>query len=134
MGPKRFLSIIGPFLIVMGILGLTGLLGRISPASFFHPPVWIDWVHLSLGIVVTIAAWKGTPHQQMIVTLFPACIGIVIGAVGLLFGSALADRYGLPELADPSDHIAHLTVGILATWAFLEARRRRLTHAFGNHP
>jgi hypothetical protein len=37
---------------------------------------------------------------------------------GFLFGSYAAKRYNMPERAGPSDHVAHLTVGLLALWAW----------------
>ena len=45
-------------------------------------------------------------------------LGSTLGLSGLLFGSYAAKRYNMPELADPSDHFAHLTVGVLALWAW----------------
>ncbi len=123
MNPKIFLSGIGPLLIVLGILGLTGLLGRVSDLAFFHPPYWINWVHLLLGIFVGVVAIKGSPKTQAIITLFPAVIGTTIGLFGLLFGRYAATRFGIPELADPSDHTMHLIVGLCATWAWRNRKR-----------
>src|SRR5688572_19518705 len=116
MDPKRFLSIVGPLLILLGALGSSGLLGRISSMSFFHPPPWINWVHLGFGSFITIVAHRGSVRLQTRLTLFAACIGTILGVVGLLFGRYLASRYRIPELADPSDHVAHLLVGLSAWW------------------
>jgi len=46
-----------------------------------------------------------------------------LGIVGLLFGSYLAMQLNVPELADPSDHLAHLTVGLLALWGWLNRKK-----------
>ena len=40
-------------------------------------------------------------------------LGSTLGLAGLLFGSYAAKRYNMPELADPSDHLTHVTVGIM---------------------
>ena len=51
-------------------------------------------------------------------TLAAALIGGTLGLSGLLLGSYAANRYGVPELADPSEHLAHLAVDVLALWAW----------------
>jgi hypothetical protein len=47
----------------------------------------------------------------------------------LLFGERAARRFDIPELADPSDHTAHLLVGLTALWGWLgrETRHKSLT-------
>lgn len=122
MTPRRFLLIVGPTLITLGLLGIVGLLGSISSVSFFHPPYWINWVHLTLGIVVITAALRGGDKLQVGLVSGAAIVGTTLGVLGLLFGSFAAIRFDIPELADPSDHIAHLTVGLLALWAFLNRK------------
>ena len=118
MTPKIFLTIAGPLLILLGILGLTGILGTISDLAFFHPPYWINWVHLLLGISISIIALKGGSKLQNWVVLFPAVVATTMGLLGLLLGRYAAVRFTIPELADPSDHTAHLIVGICAIWAW----------------
>ncbi len=118
MRPKQFLVGGGAILIVIGILGVVGLFGLISQASFFHPPHWINWFHLFFGIFVLTVGLKGVPRLQRNLTLGGAIVGTTIGLLGLLFGSYVATRFALPELADPSDHIAHLIVGVCAIWAW----------------
>jgi hypothetical protein len=94
------------------------LLSSISRASIFNPPYWINWAHLAFGIVVLAIAFVGgrTLHNAM--TLAAALMGGTLGLSGLLLGSYAANRYSVPELADPSEHLAHLTVGVLALWAW----------------
>jgi hypothetical protein len=118
MNPRRFLSLAGPLLILLGILGLTGVLGRISSVSFFHPPVWINWVHLGLGTVIVIVARRGSARLQAGFTATAMVLGLALGMTGLLFGRYLASRYRILELADPTDHVAHLLIGIFAAWGW----------------
>jgi hypothetical protein len=119
MRPGRFLLIGGTVLVILGLAGVVGWLASMSRASVFNPPYWINWVHLTLGIVVLAVALSGTRTVQNVITLVAAAMGSIMGAVGLLFGSYAARRYNMPELADPSEHLAHLAVGVLAAWAWL---------------
>ena len=119
MTPKRFLRIGGVVLITTGVLGVTRLLGRMSNAAFFHPPMWINWVHLVFGLVVYVVASSRWARLQTGMTLGATFIGIGIGSAGLLLGKRAARRFDIPELADPSDHAAHLLVGLTAAWGWL---------------
>jgi hypothetical protein len=56
---------------------------------------------------------------QNALTLVPAVLATALGLAGLLLGLHVANRFNMPELADPSDHLAHLTVGVVALWAWL---------------
>ena len=58
------------------------------------------------------------PQLQNTMTLAAGIIGSTLGLSGLLLGSYAANRYSMPELADPSEHLAHLAVGVLALWAW----------------
>lgn len=116
--PARFLKIAGAILILLGLAGLTGLLGEISPASFFRPPYWINWFHFVFGVILLIVAFFGGPRLQGAIALTGATVGTTIGLLGLLFGAPAARAFGIPELADPSDHVAHLTVSLVALWAW----------------
>lgn len=118
MTPRRFLVIGGIILVTIGVLGVTNLLGSISTDSFFNPPYWINWVHLSLGTVLLFVALWGSTRWHAWLTLFAAVVGTALGVLGLVSGSYAARRFDIPELADPSDHLAHLTVGLLATWGW----------------
>ena len=119
MTPKRFLRIGGAVLMATGLLGINGLLGRISRASFFHPPSWINWFHLAFGILISVVAARGHDRLRAGFALSGAMVGVTIGLAGLLFGERAARRLEIPELADPSDHTAHLLVGLAALWGWL---------------
>jgi hypothetical protein len=123
--PARFLFAGGTALIALGAAGIAGLLGEISPASFFHPPRWIDWVHLAVGTTAIATALLGPRALKSALTLVPATVASAMGLGGLVLGPYLAHRFRTPELADPSDHIAHLIVGVLALWALWNARHTK---------
>jgi len=125
MNPKKFLTIGGIILLIIGALGIVGILGSISTLGFFHPPGWINWVHLLLGTFVLSSSFSKNEKFQTGVTTFAMIILLAIGLLGLLLGPFIANSYNIPELADPSDHIAHLGVGLLALWGF--SNRKKLS-------
>ncbi len=118
MNPKRFLTAGGAILVALGVLGVTGLLGKISSASFFHPPDWIDWFHLFFGLIVLGSGLFGRSRWQTGLTLFGTVMGTALGLAGLILGPYAAARFGQPALADVSDHIVHLFVGLFAAWGY----------------
>lgn len=118
MNPKIFLRIGGSILITIGILGLSGLLGKISSASVFHPPYWINYVHFILGCIVFTLSFTKLKKLQLGFTVGAMIVGTTIGLLGLLLGGYFADKYNIPELKDPSDHITHLAIGLIAFWAW----------------
>jgi len=122
--PRQFLLLGGTLLVILGLAGVAGLLGSISQASLFNPPYWINWFHLMFGIVVFAIAFAGGRTLQSAMTLAAGGLGSTLGLSGLLFGSYAAKRYNMPELADRSDHFAHLTVGVLALWAWSNRKAR----------
>jgi hypothetical protein len=116
--PRPFLLLAGTVLTVIGFAGVTGLLGHISLMTLFNPPYWINWVHLTFGTFVLAIAFAGVRTIQNGMTLAAGILGSTLGLLGLLLGSYAANRYSMPELADPSEHLGHLTVGALALWAW----------------
>ena len=118
LNPHNFLVLAGSVLVILGVAGTVGLLGSISRAALFNPPYWINWVHLGFGVVVLAIASADGRALQNAFTLIAAIIGSTLGIFGLLLGSHFANRYNTPELADPSEHLAHLAVGLLALWAW----------------
>jgi len=123
--PRQFLLLGGTLLVILGLAGAAGLLGSISQASLFNPPYWINWFHLTFGIVVLAIAFAGGRTLQSAMTLAAGGLGSTLGLSGLLFGSYAAKRYNMPDLADPSDHFGHLTVGVLALWAWSNRKAGR---------
>src|ERR1044071_7041275 len=97
MNPKLFLKIGGTVLVVIGILGLSTWLGKISGAAVFHPPYWINWFHLGFGAALLIIAFSHSLKLQSYTTLFGTIAGITLGLFGLLLGPYLARHYSIPE-------------------------------------
>jgi hypothetical protein len=124
MSPTRFLSAASVVLLSIGTLGITHRLGSLSRASIFHPPSWINWFHVVLGVGVLSVRLSRSGPLQAATTLVAAIMGTTLGLAGLVLGPSAAKRYHVPELADPSDHLAHLLVGLLAMrgWQNREAR------------
>jgi FtsH-binding integral membrane protein len=118
MTPKRFLNTASVVLLTIGALGVTRRLGSMSRASFFNPPYWINWFHLLLGGFVVAVRRSHSSTLQTATALVAAIMGTTLGLLGLVLGPSAARRFGVPELADPSDHVAHLTVGLLALWGW----------------
>jgi len=118
MNPQRFLCIGGATLVLLGTLGIVRVLGSLSEAAFFQPPRWINWLHLGVGSLVLVVAWRGEPRTQQALTMVAATVATSIGLGGLLLGA----RAGPQAAADPSDHVAHLLVGLVAIWALLAGR------------
>ena len=112
--PARFLFVGGAVLISIGMAGATGILGTVSRANVFNPPYWLNWIHLSFGIIVLRIAIAGDRKLQKQFTLVAFVKGTTLGLAGILLGSYVALRYDMPQLADSSDPIAHLAVGMLA--------------------
>lgn len=117
--PPRFLTMAGSLLVLIGLAGLAGVLGRLSSAGFFHPPRWINAVHLAFGGFLLTIAFSGTPGLQTRFVFVGTLVGLTLGALGLLLGASAARRFGKPELADRSDHVAHFVIGALALWAWV---------------
>lgn len=116
--PFRYLTVAGALLVVLGVAGLTGLLARVSSRAFFRPPYWINAVHAAFGCVLFVLAFVAAPSVQTTLVLVGAILGLSLGSSGLLLGPLAARRFNKPELADRSDHLAHLIVGVLAFWAW----------------
>jgi hypothetical protein len=123
VNPTRFASTAAAMLLTIGTLGVTRRLGRISRASFFNPPYWINWFHLLLGGVLSAVRMRGSRELHASATLVATLAGMTLGLLGLSFGPVAARRFDQPQLADPSDHLAHLGVGLLALWSWRNRRR-----------
>jgi hypothetical protein len=117
MTPVRFLTLSGIVLTVLGAFGISGVLRKISSAGLFNSPQWINWAHLAGGLALLLVAFAGGSLLQRGIVLFGAISGTLLGALGLLFGRYAGRHLRLPQLADKSEHGAHLAVGLLASWA-----------------
>ena len=122
VNPTRFAATAAAMLLTIGTLGVTDRLSRISRASFFNPPYWINWFHLLLGGVLGVVRLRGSRHLQSSATLVATAAGLTLGLLGLVLGPMAARRFERPQLADPSDHLAHLGVGLLALWSWRNRR------------
>src|SRR5262245_55493016 len=125
MNPRRFLFVGAAILLSIGFAGAIGVLGRLSRASFFHPPKWIYWAHVGFGSALLGVAIRGNHRWQAGFTLAGTLAGMTLGSLGLLLGPAAAKRFNVPELADRSDHVAHLAVGLCGLWGWSGRRSRR---------
>jgi hypothetical protein len=123
MNPKRFLKIGGSILVTIGGLGVIGLLGSISDMAFFHPPYWINWVHLSIGVVALSISARGSNKIQSLFTLIPTILGFTLGTAGLLQVLFGITTIPIPELGDPIEMVAHLVIGTLGLWGWLNRAR-----------
>jgi hypothetical protein len=129
MNPQRFLLVGGCLLVTIGLLGIINVLGTLSSAAFFHPPSWINWLHLSFGTVAPTVGLLGSSKRQVGFTFFGAILLNSIGLLGLLVyafgllglhaGAFVANPQIAAEFADPSDHIVYLAVGLLALWGWI---------------
>jgi hypothetical protein len=122
----RFLTVGGCVLVTMGFTGVVGLLGSLSSAQFFHPPNWINWLHLSFGAFMLTVAFKGHRKLQLGLAMLGAVAGPLIGLAGLGVALEAAIRFGTSPWGDVPDALTHLAVGTLAIWALGNARREPL--------
>jgi len=116
--PARFLLVGGSALIVLGFSGVLGISQSLSAADLFNPPRWINWLHLSVGTAAMLVAFKGKASVQRGIAFVPAVLGSTLGIAGL----ALSLYAGPGKASDLSDHLAHLFVGAMASWATWNAK------------
>lgn len=119
MNPKKFLTIGGIVLIVVGILGFVGVIGPTANQSLFGPSWWFDnaenWTHLVIGVVGLVSAFiLPAANQKGLATI----VGIVAVLVGIysLFSTTLLGA----NLENPADTVLHLAIG---AWAILSSRK-----------
>lgn len=121
--PARFLLVGGCALIVLGLSGALGLFSSLPPSNVLNPPYWIDWVHVSVGTVAILVALKGNANIQRRLAFVPAVLGSAMGIAGLAL--SLHSGHGIsPKPVDLSDHVTHVCVGALASWAIWNTRPR----------
>src|SRR5579872_3139469 len=102
----HFLCTGGTLLVLLGTAGLSGVLGRVSDMVFFHPPGWVNWMHLSVGTAVLVVALFGPRTLKIAVACVPAVLATAIGLGGLLLGLGTALRAGRGTSFDASDAFA----------------------------
>ena len=120
--PIHFLACGGTVLVTIGLAGISGVLGLISRASLFHPPRWINWFHLSVGLLVLLVAWRGSRRVQRIVVTVAAVAGTTIGVGGFALSAYSLAHHAQSAIIDVSDPLTHLLVGSMAIWALLNGR------------
>ena len=119
----RFLACGGTVLVVLGVTGAFGWLGSLSRAELFHPPNWINWLHLGFGGFVWAVVLLGGKRLQRGLALFGALAGVTLGLADLVLRGYGTLGEGKAQAADLSDPLTHLTVGLLAIGALLNNRR-----------
>lgn len=116
MNPKQFLYVGGAVLVLVAVLGFTGVTGPTAADSIFGDAWWFDngenWAHLVLGVVALIAGATFPAHAQKPLV-------IAVGLLALFFAIYnffSMDFYGA-NLESPADLILHAVVGVWALWA-----------------
>jgi hypothetical protein len=120
----HFLYTGGIVLVLLGWAGITGVLGHISDRVFFHPPGWVNWMHLSVGTAVLAVALFSPRGLKIALACVPAVLATAIGLGGLVLGLGTALRAGRGASFDASDALAHLAVGALAIWSLYNGTRQ----------
>jgi hypothetical protein len=115
LSPTTVLRLGGAVLLLLGIIGLTGVTNNIA---FFNLDSGENIAHVALG-VVGLGAGFGTknPDLHRWLVAFIALSGLFTGIYG--FTLAAGDEmhrnfFGLANLENPSDNLLHLVVGIWA--------------------
>lgn len=120
MNPKNFLMIGGVVLVVVGLAGMTGIIGPTPEQSVFGSLWWFDdaenWAHLVLGIAA-LAIAVALPMLQAPITLVVGILGLAVG----VWGFVSADLLGA-MLENPADNILHLAVGAWAVASWMKGR------------
>lgn len=124
MNPKQFLTVGGAVLVLLSLVGFTGVLNQQSTPFF-----WLDagenWGHLGLGVVALAAVF--VPGLSSLLAPIYRPIVVLVGLVAVffaLYGFAVAaappfNTFGVANLENPSDNVLHLVVGAWALWAAL---------------
>lgn len=118
LSPTNFLKIGGTILLVLGLIGFTGVTNNIA---FFNLDSGENIAHVALGVVGLAVAFgikDANIHRWLVWAL--AITGLATGLYG--FTLAAGDEmhrnfFGLANLENPADNVLHLVVGIWATAA-----------------
>jgi hypothetical protein len=118
LSPTTVLRLGGAVLLLLGIIGLTGVTNSIA---FFNLDSGENIAHVALGIV-GLGAGFGTKNADLHrwLVAFIAISGLFTGIYG--FTLAAGDEmhrnfFGLANLENPADNVLHLVVGLWAAAA-----------------
>ncbi len=118
--PTNVLKIGGAVLILLGLIGLTGVT---TSWAFFNLDTGENVAHIGLGVVGLAVAFGTSDervHRGLVGVL--AITGIAFGVGGFFLGAGDAmhgNFFGLANLENPSDDVLHLVVGIWTAASFL---------------
>lgn len=125
--PRGFLVVGGAVLVMLGLVGLTGILSEQSFPQFYLDP-GENVAHLALGIVALAAVYVPGLNDALrpYYTPIVALVGLIALFFGL-YGFVVADNpapntFGISNLESPLDNLLHLVV---AAWALAAAWRGR---------
>lgn len=111
--PTNVLKIGGTVLILLGLIGLTGVTSSIEA---FNLDAGENVAHIALGVVGLAVAF-GTKdvrvHRGLVAVLAVTGLAFGIGGFFLPAGSLAKGNFlGLANLENPADNVLHLVVGI----------------------
>lgn len=119
MNARQFLLAGGAALVLLGVLGFTGVIGPTEEDSIFNKAGfdwWFDnnesWAHLVLGIVGMLAGFLLPGSLQRPLVLVLGVAGVLAGLYSLAIGPELLGA----NLENPADTLLHIVVGAWALW------------------
>lgn len=122
MNPKQFLTIGGAVLVLLSLIGFTGVLNQ-QATPFFFLTAGENVAHLVLGVVALAAVF--VPGLNSLLAPLYRPIVILVGIIAVFFGlygfavggAPVPNTFGVANLENPSDNLLHLIVGAWALWA-----------------
>jgi hypothetical protein len=134
LNPTGMLKVGGVVLIVLGLLGFTGVTNSFQP---FFLTAGENIAHVALGVVGLAVAFgiKDTRAHRALVGVL-AITGFAFGLWGFLLPTGrlpealtMGNFYGLANLENPLDNALHIVVGIWATVAYFMGRQPAMAEA-----
>lgn len=117
--PTNVLKIGGTVLILLGLIGLTGVTGSLN---WFSLDMGENVAHIGLGIVGLAVAFGTSDeriHRGLVAVLAITGLAFGIGGFVLPDGGALSNGayakpnfFGLANLENPADNVLHFVVGV----------------------
>ena len=116
MNSKQFLQIGGMVLVLIAILGFSGIIGPTEMESPFGATWYFDNAENSAHLVIGIAALIfgfGVKNAML-----QKNITILVGVLGILFAvyNIFSENFMSATLQNPADMILHLVIGVFALW------------------